>query len=203
MGASYRVAAQAPARTAALEWRRGPGAESCFDVAALARRVEARLGRPVFVARDGAEVVITGAIDRTADGKAFAVSITMAASGGAALGSRELVLEGARCEDVTQSVALIVAVMLDPDPARHAPPPPPPLPPALKVAPRLRFGVDMGVAAGAGLVPGVGPGGLVRASFDARGLPQFALRADGWLPTSVAAGQDARAGARSRFQLFG
>jgi hypothetical protein len=111
---------------------------------------------------------------------------------GQALGSRELRLDSARCEALTETLALIVAVMLDPDPA----PPPPELPAALPVVvaapppppapPPWRLGVGLGPVLATGVTPGPGFGVGVQAALGRAGRVAYGAALEGFLPAEQA-----------------
>ncbi len=121
-------------RAAALNWVRLPGAETCIDATNLARRVEERLARPVFPAPAQATLIVEGRVEKSATG--FAAVLHVFDQAGASLGSRELGSDKADCAELSETVALVLAVMIDPDGAlavtpaapKEAPPPTPPRP---------------------------------------------------------------------------
>jgi hypothetical protein len=136
------AAADAPApagpRAAALSWVREPGAEACPAGPAIAAEVERLLGRPALVSAAQAEIVVEGRVAATAGG--FETLLTLTDRSGAALGSRTLPSQGPACSAIAAEVALVVALMIDPDatlrgkpgdPApASSPPVPAPAPPA-------------------------------------------------------------------------
>jgi hypothetical protein len=186
LGAPAREArAEAPKkRTSTLGWDRLPGADGCIATQALARAVEARLGRKVFVSPAEADVSVEGRAEKK--GQGFAATIVLRDSEGKVLGTRSLEKAGASCDALTESLVLVVAVMIDPDAALAPAPPPPPPPPAEKpsapppevrvetvyvpvpvpmpekpkkpVPPALLFDAAFGARFTAGTVPGVGLG---------------------------------------------
>jgi len=203
-------------RTSSLSWIRLPSADACVSTQDLARDVEARLGRAVFVSPSRADVSVEGRIERSATG--FVATITLRDASGALKGTRELRRDGASCDGMREPLALVVSVMIDPDAALRpppapsassapappsasaAPPPPtaappptasaprPPPPPPEPAKPRAPFRFDAGasVAGGAGLLPGISLGLGVDGILEP---PDFiGLRAFGsvWLDDSVA-----------------
>jgi hypothetical protein len=127
-----------PPRTSSLSWVRLPGADSCVATQDLAKDVETLLGRGVFVSASRADVSVEGRIEPKANGGFHAV-ISVRDDKGAQLGTR--VIEGAgKCSEMREELALVLAVMIDPD-AMNRPPPPqpaplaPPAPPPQPVAP--------------------------------------------------------------------
>ncbi len=189
------VAHAADAKTSSLSWLRMPGADGCVATQPLARAVEERLGRTVFVSASQADVSVEGRIERKAG--AWHAVLTLRDANGATLGTRELDRRDASCDAMTEPLALIVAVMIDPEAAlrprpapREAPPPelppptekpasPPPVedrpaPPPPRPAPRTepwRFegGAQLGV--NYGLAPNVAPGAGVHAILYPPGVP--------------------------------
>jgi hypothetical protein len=110
-----------------------PGAESCVATQDLAKAVEARLGRPVFVSAAAADVSVEGRIEPGPGHTGFRAVLTLHDAHGALLGTRELNRASASCDDLREPLALVVAVMVDPDAALHptqpvAAPPEPPAP---------------------------------------------------------------------------
>lgn len=108
-------------RTSSLSWIRLPGAETCVATQALARAVEERLGREVFVSAAQGDVSVEGRIEPRRGGGWHAV-LTIRDADGASLGTRELDRPDASCDAMTPALALIVAVMIDPDAGRSPKP---------------------------------------------------------------------------------
>jgi hypothetical protein len=146
-----------------LSWVRLPGAEDCVTGKKLSRAVEARLHRPALGAPAQSDVAIEGFIEKTEEGPFHAV-VTITDAHGKLIGKREL--EEASCHDMDDSLALAIALMIDPDaafsptaaaaPARTrertpAPAPPPPRP--AKAPPSFGGFVSAGVAFGFGNMP--------------------------------------------------
>jgi hypothetical protein len=129
-------------KTSSLSWLRMPGADSCIATQPLARAVEERLGRETFVSAAQADLSVEGRIEKKPKGGWRAV-ITMRDPNGALLGTRELERDEASCEAMTEPLALIIAVMIDPDaamrpktePAKSDPTPPPSPPPVVDPPP--------------------------------------------------------------------
>jgi len=90
-----------------------PNAEGCIATQALARSVEERLGRTVFVSAAQADVSVEGRIEKRKAGGWHAVIILRDAKG-AMLGTREIDRPEASCEAMNEPLALIIAVMIDP-----------------------------------------------------------------------------------------
>lgn len=113
-------------RTSTLGWDRLPGADGCIATQALARAVEGRLGRKVFVSPAEADVSVEGRAEKKAQG--FSATIVLRDSEGKVLGTRSLEKSGASCDALTESLVLVVAVMIDPDAALSPAPAPSPAP---------------------------------------------------------------------------
>lgn len=188
-GLSSAFAAEAPASPADapppalvhLEYRRMPGAASCVSAPQLARDVEARLGRRVFVAPADAELTARVRAQRVS--RRFVIELELFDRERRSLGRRELSTAAGHCSALDDSLALVLALAAD-MPRQPAPPPesaaaaapstapaasPPALPPslgsalsipAITYAPRLgvRWRPSLGAAAAIGLVPALAPG---------------------------------------------
>jgi hypothetical protein len=121
-------------RAAALHWVRMPGAEDCSGGDVISRAVEAKLRREVFPAPRDASVLIEGRVERAAGG--YRASLEMRASDGTLLGSRELSSPKDDCEELSETVAVVLAVMIDPDAAPGNAGTRPPEPPAGRAQPK-------------------------------------------------------------------
>jgi hypothetical protein len=203
-----------------------PGSESCIATQALARSVEERLGRRVFVSAAEADVSVEGRIEKRAAGGWHSV-ITIRDGKGALLGTRELDRPDGACTTMNEPLALVIAVMIDPEaklssssppplPPPSAPPAPAPAPaPAppvtsvptdLDLAPRpphakepWRFQGDAVATITSGIAPDVDPGGSIAGTlFLPNGIP-IGLRGYGSLFLPTKAAQD---GASASFDLF-
>ncbi|HEY6556850.1 MAG TPA: hypothetical protein VI072_06240 [Polyangiaceae bacterium] len=182
--------AQAEPASVALEYA---AERDCTPRAELARQVEARLGRPVFVEQD-ADVLVEVKTKRREDAAGWVANLTLRARHGNWLGARELQSESARCSGLDQPLSLVLALMVD-IPKDELPPPaeipvqaPPPAPrvvrvPAPPIVPRAKaasarterkppFRVVLGVSGvlSAGLLPDLALG--LRASILLR-PPEF------------------------------
>lgn len=178
-------------RTATLAWTRGEGATTCADVRMVARAVETRLSREVFVSPARAELLVDGTVSRNGDH--WHVSVAMSDASGAALGTREFDEAQASCDGVTNSIALVLSLMIDPEaevlvaaPAQADRPPvaapaveaPPQAPPPLSTPPRERmvprednpFSFAGGAVLGMGMFPRLGAGAAIRVGVD---VPRF------------------------------
>ncbi len=194
------VLAQAPAAkgagpslTASLAWARADGAEECIAAPQLAKDIEARLGREVFVSPAVAEVTVEGSVAALVPPqKGFRASFRVLDKSGAVLGSRQVESHEASCRALDDRASLIASILIDdaervrhPEPPPLAPPSapiPPVVPPASspqpepkkpqapKSEPGWAFGVDVGLGMTSGLQPGAGLG--VAATFVVR-PPRF------------------------------
>jgi hypothetical protein len=115
-----RVSADELKRAATLQWVRMPGAEACSDGLALSRAVDAKLGRAVFTAPSAAMLVVEGRAER--DGEAYRAVLSLVDEAGNELGSRELRSTQSDCKELSELVAVALAVMVDPDGAIAAAP---------------------------------------------------------------------------------
>lgn len=108
---------------AALSWTRLPGAERCLDAPELARAVEARIGA-VLVTPAHAALSIEGRIAPRSGGGWRAV-IAVAHAGRPATSQRTIETANRDCRVLDASLALVVALLVDPT---QSPPPSPPQP---------------------------------------------------------------------------
>jgi hypothetical protein len=123
-----------PPRTSALGWARLPGAESCIGARDLARAVEQRLGRAVFVSPSQAELFIDGRIEPAPATSAFGppgfrAHLTLTDAGGSVLGTRDLDAPGVACRVLDEQLALVIALLIDPEAALRPTPIPAVSPP--------------------------------------------------------------------------
>lgn len=172
-----------PPRTSSLSWVRLPGAEGCIGTHALASAVETRLRRTVFVSASAADVSVEGRVERTSSPRGWRAVVAMSDAHGAALGERTLESAEPSCGALDEPLALVVAVMIDPDAALAPAPPAVPAPPPTAAPPaprepeprvvvrtrrvvvrerapaaRWRFDLLGRVAVAAGYMPGISPG---------------------------------------------
>jgi len=114
-----------------LSWSRLDGAADCIGTRELAQAVEQLLGRAVFVSAAKADVSVEGQVKRVGKVGQWEAIITMSDHQGKPLGFRELISESSTCRDLDESLALAIALMIDPD-AMSKPPVPPPVTPSAK-----------------------------------------------------------------------
>ncbi|MEZ4227306.1 MAG: hypothetical protein R3B13_40590 [Polyangiaceae bacterium] len=125
------------ARSSSLSWVRLDGAEGCISTQALARGVEDRLQRKVFVSAAEADVSVEGYLSREGNPPTYRAKITIRDSAGELQGTRDLESAEADCRALDESLVFVVSVLIDPD--ATSPPEKPatqePAPPAAKPAP--------------------------------------------------------------------
>lgn len=111
--------AQAKSKTAAaaeLEVSKGPGTERCLDGQRLSRAVETRLRRRVF--RTDVPTTLFVKVEFTRNDGGWSAQLGMHDGAGAFLGRRSLVTQATDCSALDDSLALVVALLVD------SPPPP-------------------------------------------------------------------------------
>lgn len=106
----------------ALNWVRGSGADDCIASSVLAQRIEQILG-PVFRAPDAADRALEGLIERDLAHARFTVNVRMTDRTGAVIGERRFEREAAECGAMTDSILLVVALMIDPSAGERGLPP--------------------------------------------------------------------------------
>ena len=220
-------AADAAGASARLDLAKGPGTEQCIDARTLIRAVELRLQRRAFRQDLPATLFVRVAVQRTVEAS-WSAEISMRDGAGAFLGSRSIVTSARHCSALDDSLALVVALLVDSPPVAPpvAPNPepepggpttvtpsrPPPRKPAFPAktstislprdTPARRqpwlFNVGVGGAAAIGMLPGVAPG--VELGVGARPPTVPAIR---FFAGLYPARQQERAGAQSgaRFSL--
>ena len=168
------ISADAQSRTSSLSWVRLDGAESCIAGPDLARAVEARLARSVFVATPNAEIVVEGRAERTGVGTAarWRAVLHITDTSGALVGDRVVESSAVSCDELGRVAAVAIALMIDPVTAPPMTAPPdttrpdttprdttPRVPDTPPPASDWRFEVDVALFTALGVVPGVGVGG--------------------------------------------
>lgn len=218
-------AGAAEAKTSSLSWIRLAGADTCIATQPLARAVEERLHRPVFVSAARADLSVEGRIEKRRGG--WHAVVTVRDDRGTTLGTRELDRTDGSCDELTEPLVLAIALMIDPEAAMRpreatppasvpvetpkpneepkpaAPPPPPPKeespPPPPSPAPRpWRFDGEADGTIQQGLAPEPALGAGVEAILYPPGLP-IGLRGYTtlFLPTSIT-----KDGARASFDML-
>src|SRR6185503_18471734 len=129
--ATSRAAGDEP--TYALSWSRADGARECIISNALARAVEARLGRSVFVSPAAAEFMLEARIEGGPSN--WSATISLQDREGHRIGQRDLTSREKDCRALDQSLSLMLALAIDPNatlavsgPPVEARPPPAALP---------------------------------------------------------------------------
>ena len=157
-------------RPSSLSWVRRAGAESCPGSRDMARTIERRLHREVFVPATRADLTVEALVE-PGQASGYHVLITTSGPDGAVLGQRELSTQESTCAAIAESAALAIALMIDPEAmlGPEKPPEPEPAAPApsavIVPAPPEPWQGVLEVSAGlyAGLLPNVGPGFSMRA----------------------------------------
>ncbi len=205
-------------KTSSLAWLRLPGSEVCVAAQDLARAVETRLGREVFVPTSRADLSIEGRVEPIASGEGkggHRATILVRGASGETLGERTIDEKDPRCAALTEPLALVIALMIDPDAATRpaeprtaapTPPPPasasapPPPPPPVVLAPKpegLRFEGTLVSTLVTGMTPGVALGFGGAALLQLPRVP-ISLRGSGAIHVPVEA---ERGGVSSAFDL--
>lgn len=213
-----------PPRTSSLSWVRMAGAEECVATQQLARAVEDRLGRTVFVSAAEADVSVEGHVEPQPKGGWRAV-ITLRDGKGTLLGTRELATEKPSCDALREQLALVIAVMIDPDASSRPKPTPsasasatatgttPPVyiiqhdrapAPEKPRGPVWRFDGGAGITTGVGLMPapyaGIHVGGIITPPFP---LPApWAVGLEGYGAVYLDTEASAERGASAVFSLI-
>jgi hypothetical protein len=190
--------ADVPASSARLELVRPAEARSCLSAVALERSVEERLQRAVF--RDGAPKLVVQVVFERRAAQWF-VRIELRDAEGP-LGARELSTEAAHCSALDDSLALVVALLVETPPERESAPGPTPaapaLPPARVPVPRpaeirvpketfapreaARFGVRLSALAALGLLPGTALGAELALQAQFARVPPIVLLLEAFIP---------------------
>jgi hypothetical protein len=159
--------------------------------------VERQLGRAAIVSAAQADLAIEGRVEKAAHG--FRASVTLTNAHGETLGTRELETANADCRALDGSLALVIALLIDPDAALGARPPTPPAPAPVVVrerifvpappqpAPTRPWGMSMslGPSFAAGLLPKIGVGVAVRAELDPPAFVPIEGGVNVWLDAHV------------------
>lgn len=200
-----------------LDYGRAPAASSCVSAEQLARDVEARLGRRVFV--EAAQADLVARVEaRRAQGR-FIVDVELRDPGGRRLGQRQLSTGAAHCSSLDDSLALVLALAADapgetpeqpaaalPDgpspPSAPAPPPPASLETPLAIPPSTPAprGWRWAASAGAALASGPFPAAAFGVELGVELRPPLfwpvSLRGTWWVEQGVGG---PRAGRRVHF----
>ena len=95
-----------------LEVDRQPGTGQCIETAALERAVEARLARPVFVTDSSAPLLIRLRLAQRGQ-RHWSAELRLETDSGVNLGERTLTTNAPHCSALDDSLALIVALLVD------------------------------------------------------------------------------------------
>jgi hypothetical protein len=181
--------------TWSLCWVRLVGAVTCIASAALAGAIEERLDRHVFVSAADASLAVEGRVERAGDG--WRAVIEVVDGEGQSLGERTLESREETCDQLGSTLAVAIALMIDPltapepepDPDPDQDPDPDPDPIVIVRTERVevpvpaepdpgrswRFEVDAALVGSAGLVPTPMIGGL----------STIILRAPNFVPVAI------------------
>jgi hypothetical protein len=110
------ASAAPPARRYALVWTRSEGAEACPDARSIEEALQKALGPISFVPRDKAELVIEAAVRKR---DTLRADLTLRDATMRLQGERSLESDDATCGELVKSVALVAAVMIDPETAAN------------------------------------------------------------------------------------
>jgi hypothetical protein len=230
LGAGLLASAFAAAQPAAepapallgLHYERSAGAAQCLAPSALARAVEQRLGRSVFVPAPQADLQARVRAERSARG--FRIDVELFDREGHSLGKRHLRTRARHCSALDDSLALVVSLAVDVAASRAAEPPldqqaaaataaqgsapaaaaplaleTPIEVPASNYAPRASWQLApaVGVLAAGGLLPGWGVGGSFELELRPPAFWALWLRASLWQPRRSGAGQGVEVSAQA------
>jgi hypothetical protein len=207
---------------AELSVTRGPGTDDCIEKEALARAVEARLHRVVF-AEQGTPLKISLRLEHGANG-AWTAELDLRNASGESLGQRRLTTSAPHCSALDDSIALVVALLVDSPAARELSEPQPAADadaagpenqpkaatptvielPRSTLAAREPWHADgsLGATLGGGVLPGVALGVEAALGFKPAFMPEFRLFL-GWDPARDSTINGGAAGARLDFGYVG
>ena len=171
LGTGGLARAQDHERASSLSWVRLAGAESCPGGPELARAVEERLGRSVFVSTARAELTVEGRAERTTEPAGWRAVLVVSDASGERLGERVVDSRAERCDELARLAAVAIAIMVDPltAPAERGPERPPPEREVVVVhdrvvvrepAPRWQIGIEGALVGAVGVLPNAAVGGL-------------------------------------------
>ncbi|MEP7052432.1 MAG: hypothetical protein ABJB12_18840 [Pseudomonadota bacterium] len=115
LGPRSARATEATPGAARIAISKGAGTAPCMSENALRHAVEARLRRAVFPRDLPVTLVVQVAFERTAAG--WSAELTMHDGSGQFLGQRSIVTEAAHCSALDDSLALVVALLVDSPPS--------------------------------------------------------------------------------------
>jgi len=212
---TFASAREERGQTSSLSWVRLEGAESCIGTQALARAVEERLKRKVFVSVSEADVSVEGHVAKEQGRVGWRAQITVRDTAGTPIGTREVTSAGRECSSLDESMVLVIAVMIDPEAEREPPPeeepmPPPAVPPVVRpqiivqkekiYVPVVKtserpwlFEARAAAASGFGLIPGPAWGATVDLLVEPRSFWAIDLAGAYWADSTVMAERGAEA----------
>jgi hypothetical protein len=202
-----------PDRTVALSWEGPSGIHDCMTPEALRAAVEADVGQRLFQ-EPPADVTLRVRVERTTGG--FRAVLLIEGADGRTWGKRELSVDGASCEPLSDPLTLAATLLVDKDmlvpPPKEEPkpePPPPSEPPRLVIlnppqppagaGTPWTFGADAALVTGTGLLPAFAFGGELGVETTPPGWPALRLRGAAFEPREAAI--DDSGGASIRFSL--
>ena len=107
------IGAPTPGRAGVeLNLERGPGTERCIDAPALERNVETRLQRSVFLNETEPFIRIFLRLSHVNE-RTWSAELRLVSDDGKSLGERTLVTKAAHCSALDDSLALVVALLVD------------------------------------------------------------------------------------------
>ena len=109
---ALRAQAEEAGGRVALRVERDASVEQCIAGAELERAVEARLGRTVFTSQAQAPLAIRLTLARRGN-REWSADLALHAADGTALGERQITSRGAHCSVLDESLALVIALLVD------------------------------------------------------------------------------------------
>jgi hypothetical protein len=178
--------AEAPARSARLQWLRLSGAEGCISGEELAATLQRRLRRGTIGGPE-AEVTLEGTIAPSESGLGYKAWIVVRDRSDQSLGTREVTSAEASCRALDEALLLVLSVIIDPSLAfEPGPAQPPPAPGGARGrSEELSWYLAAGGGAAVGLVPGVGVGVMANAGLRLWGGPMLELGGAHWFDKRV------------------
>lgn len=201
-----------------LDYSRGDGADGCPGPAEFAAMLEARLTAPAASMLTDAGRRLSAHLERGKRGDGMPPTwlgeVRMAEANGELVGVRTITKRGETCAPVADALALVAALTMSnaptvpaaEDDAPETAPAPAAAPPPVLVGrpPTWHATVELGGAAGWGMLPGLAWGGHARTSFEPPAWPRWFVEGSYWpaTRTTTAAAEGARVSfARAGFGL--
>ena len=160
-----------------VRWHAAPG---CIDEATLVATVERTLDQPIFHARGDAAATLEGDVARTDSG--YEAKIVLRSLDGTVAAEREIGTTATDCARLDDSIAVVVAMIVDGvrEQARPAPLHVPPAPPRVARVASITGDVEVGGALALGLLPDASAGAYVRADVAFAKRWSVGLAGYGW-----------------------